>query len=181
MFATNIDRWALWRKNTGAPFALLLICFLLISQESGLSPEDLWTNICVPQQADRLTFRILLPRARSMILKVEIKGFLGSWAKVNTDTIYWAWLIKQKMRPDPGDANYFVKQRSQPLLMVIEVGTLVLNCKNHVMNALGAHRRVVIKDRSNWGRLMFWKGGAVEASTAVKANLYPEDSGLIQC
>lgn len=57
------------------------------------------------------------------------------------------------MRPAPGDANYFVKQRSQPLLMVMEVGTLVLNCKNHVMNALGAHRRVVIKDRGNWGRL----------------------------
>lgn len=57
------------------------------------------------------------------------------------------------MWPDPGDANYFVKQGSQPLLMVIEVGTLVLNCKNHVMNALGAHRRVVIMDRGNWGRL----------------------------
>lgn len=38
----------------------------------------------------------------------------------------------------PGDANDCVKQRSEALSMVIEVGLSVLNCKNRVTNAIGA-------------------------------------------
>lgn len=127
----------------------------------------------------QVDFRFL--RAPSMILKGETKDFLGSWARLTLPLGIEHYWIKNKTWPDPGDANYFVKQRSQVQSTVIQDGISGLNCKNQFTSAIGGHRRAIIKDRSNQGRRPVWEGYALWASTTTGASLYPEDSGLIHC